>query len=274
MVIHNKSIDGFYRDKIGEAIQLLEQSNVYGNQVVLGNVSKVQYCRKFGRNPDCDIDSTPEDIWSVGGLYTGFPTSGFETLNIVSTSVNNTSAGTGARTVYIQGLDSDFNEISETVSLNGTTPVTTSNFYSRINEAYVLTAGTTGSNEGEISAQYTIATTQFFEIPLGLNNLLFAGYTVPNGKKIMIKSIMFSISRDGAAGSCTFSLRVREGVDQLEPVFRTMLYDTVDTRGPLILKFDGGILIDSKSDLSFRAETISDNNTVCCTHFEFYVFDD
>jgi len=71
-------------------------------------------------------------------------------MAIASTSANDTAAGTGARTVLISYLDTNFHSQTETITLNGTTKVATTNSMYRINTLIVLTAGTTGSNEGNL----------------------------------------------------------------------------------------------------------------------------
>lgn len=73
--------------------------------------------------------------------------------SIVSSSANDTAAGTGARTVRITYLDDAGNGPStETVTLNGTTPVNTvSSTICFIESIEVLTAGSTGNNVGILS---------------------------------------------------------------------------------------------------------------------------
>ena len=76
-------------------------------------------------------------------------------IQISSTSANDTSAGTGARTVRVDGLLLDDNDdwisTSETFTLNGQTPVSsTGTTWYRINKMTLLTAGTSKKNEGEI----------------------------------------------------------------------------------------------------------------------------
>jgi hypothetical protein len=74
---------------------------------------------------------------------------------IASTSTNDTSAGTGARTVFIRGLletsPGVYEEGSETIIMNGQTVVTSSNSnWWRLNLAFVLTTGSSTYNEGDI----------------------------------------------------------------------------------------------------------------------------
>ena len=72
------------------------------------------------------------------------------TLSIASTSANDTSAGTGARTLFIIGLDTNGLEIFEFLTMNGQTEVDTALQYTRMNEFFVATSGSNNSNVGTI----------------------------------------------------------------------------------------------------------------------------
>ena len=65
---------------------------------------------KFGYNPDIDTDSTPEDVWQSGGLYTGQPahSNNAETVSVVSSS----AADSGANPAY----EFNPNDITETIA--------------------------------------------------------------------------------------------------------------------------------------------------------------
>jgi hypothetical protein len=105
---------------------------------------------KFGSNLDIDTNSDPETIWSTGGLYQ-FPSSAGQ-ISIVSSSSDDTSTGTGARTVLVQGLDENYNEVEETFTLNGVSAVTSSSSsWIRAHRAKVLSAGTGEVNAGTIT---------------------------------------------------------------------------------------------------------------------------
>jgi hypothetical protein len=73
--------------------------------------------------------------------------------SVVSANANDTSAGTGARTVRIKYLDQNLNgPYTETITLNGVTPVNTVNTNICYIESFeVLTAGSGGVNAGIIS---------------------------------------------------------------------------------------------------------------------------
>ena len=75
-------------------------------------------------------------------------------IDCVSDDADDTSAGTGARTIFIQGLDADYDELTEVLIMNGLTPVQSVNTYMRIFRTQNITAGATEWNEGMDSAAY------------------------------------------------------------------------------------------------------------------------
>ncbi len=99
-----------------------------------------------GHNPDIDIGSAPEDVWDSGAAYP-FPAAAAATT-IISDSATDAAAGTGARTVIVYGTNAAGLHIQETVTMNGTDPVTLVNQFFRVYRATVLTAGTNTTNAG------------------------------------------------------------------------------------------------------------------------------
>ena len=88
-----------------------------------------------GKNPD--INGSAEDLWGEGGSLVYL--SSAETMEVASSSAADTSAGTGARLLFISGTDDDSTSIFEVVAMNGTSNVTTANAYKRINSSIVFT---------------------------------------------------------------------------------------------------------------------------------------
>jgi hypothetical protein len=102
------------------------------------------------------------------------------TMQLVSTAVGDTAS------ITIVGLDANYNIISETLVLNGTTNVPTVNQYFRINSLYVSTGSTTNptgvvslSNGGVVYGQ--INTGVFNGTTSSLGRSQMAVYTVPAG---------------------------------------------------------------------------------------------
>ena len=93
-----------------------------------------------------------EGLTSSGGTY-AYPSSAAQ-LVLVSDSASDTSA----LSVKIDGLDANYAPLSETIAMNGTTNVTTTNSFLRIN----LISTTNGVNAGNITAK--ISTTTYAKI--------------------------------------------------------------------------------------------------------------
>lgn len=78
--------------------------------------------------------------------------------SLVSTSANDTAAGTGARTVLVTYLDAAFAVHQETVTLNGTTPVNTAGTnIAYVESMKVATVGAGAVNAGVISMTSAVA---------------------------------------------------------------------------------------------------------------------
>lgn len=238
-------------------------SHPYGLMVSNGEISNKTFVNKFGRNTDVDI-GTSEDVWDAGGMYPWLTSA--TTLAIASTSVNDTSAGTGARTVEIDGLDSSYDVQSETVTMNGTTDVTTANSYLRIHRMKVLTAGTGEENEGDITA--TASSAVRAQISATFNQSLMAIYTVPNGFNGFLMRLFASIVPAGAAGgnrTGAVFIFIREP----NAVFQVKLVFGLSDQGNTLTSFSYTTpdVIPPKSDIriTFGAR---DNNTEIAAGFD------
>ncbi len=98
-------------------------------QVQRGKLVGYSSVLKFGRHTDVDT-AQAEDVWDGGGDYTFL--SGAETHTIQSDSSADTSNGSGARSIVIEGLDGDYKEISASVTMSGTGSVITTSSFLRI----------------------------------------------------------------------------------------------------------------------------------------------
>jgi hypothetical protein len=151
-------------------------------QVARGQIQGHSVVRVFGYNPD--IDTSEEAVWPDGGTIP-HPTAA-SVLKISSSSTDDDAGGTGALTVFIAGVDGNFNIVSETVTLDGQTAVNTVNEYLYVNEFYVLTVGTGGANAGNINAGTGTVTAGvpavlYDTIAAGFNQRTTAHYCVPAG---------------------------------------------------------------------------------------------
>lgn len=170
---------------------------------------RITKIHKFGSNAALAAN---DDIWSGSNSYP-FPAAAAATT-AVSGDDEDGGAGTdtGALTIRVEGLDANWNFVSQDITLNGTT--VTSAFATpliRCFRAWVLTvgAGATGTNIGAIDIKH--GATIIAQIPAGLGQTQMAIYTVPNDYDIgYIKHWDCTAHGLGATASADFSLQVRE----------------------------------------------------------------
>lgn len=210
---------------------------------------------KFGTNSS--VGNSIETIWQQGGLYSYPPSA--STMTVSSSDVNDTSAGTGARTVLISGLDASYNEASETITLNGQTAVTTVNTYIRVNRAIVLTAGSGGANAGNI---YVGTGTVTAGVPAniytiingdGSNQTLQCFWTVPAGYTAYVYQTNISTGTSSATPAILKTLLVAR---PFGGVFNTKEVITI-SNGNHLQDYSFPIKLTEKTDIEFRAESSS-----------------
>jgi hypothetical protein len=168
----------------------------YSLDVAASLISGVSSLNKFGRNVDVDT-AAEEDIWSQGGLWV--PPTTARVHAITGGAADVATTGTGAWTVEIQGLNGSFASTTETVSLNGATPVNTVNSYLIIHRMIVKTAGTGGKNAAAIVATAATDATVTASIDAGFNQTLMAIYQVAAGKSLYLSSYYASVNSTTAA---------------------------------------------------------------------------
>jgi hypothetical protein len=224
-------------------------------QVAQGQIAYHKHVYKFGQN--AVVGNSIETIWQQGGLYSYPPSA--TTMTVSSSNANDTSAGTGARTVQIVGLDGDYNEISETIILNGQTAVTTTNSFLRVNRGIVLTAGSGGVNAGII---YVGTGTVTSGVPAniyttingdGTNQSLQSFWTVPANYNAYIYQTNISTGNTSNTPAVLKTLLVARpygGVFNTKEII-------VLTDGNHLQNYSFPITLTEKTDIEFRAESSS-----------------
>jgi hypothetical protein len=179
-------------------------------QVARGQITMHSSFCQFGIN--ATVGTSNETVWIGSNTYT-FPAAA-SVLKVSSSSASDAAAGTGARTVQIQGLNAAYEAVVETVILNGQTEVNTTNSYLRVNKMTVLTAGSGGTSVGNIYAGTGTVTAGVPAVVVNQTGILSnesesAFYTVPAGFTAYITRWTMS-SGNGTANTHTrFTLRVR-----------------------------------------------------------------
>lgn len=263
--LHERSDGAFVNASPGSPVPMSDF--LYLSAVSSGAVTGTSSVFKFGFNPD--INGVEETVWDHGGIY-AYPAAAIQ-MSVSSSSVNDTAAGTGARTVFVAGLDANYNEISETVTLNGQTPVLTSALFLRINRASVVSAGSGETAAGDIYVGTGVVSagvpaTVYARIRLGDNQTLMAVWTVPSGYTGYILK--------GNIGTGTVHINqyivARLVQRPFGGVFRTASKVTLQN-GEIAFDFVFPVPFAEKTDIETRAFSSGMNNLVFADFFIIYV---
>jgi len=245
-------------------------------EVARGNIPGMSTVVIRGHNDDLD-SGTEEDVWETGGDLT-YMTSA-ETMEIASSSTSDDGdpAGVGLQTVLISGVSSTGALQTETITMNGTTDVTTSSSYLRVNSMTGLTAGSTGWNVGTVTATATTAATVQCQMSATEGTTQNSHYTVPLNKTLHVVQIELNAAKiTGATPLMEFKAYVRPGgagacwLQLFDKLLDTAVTDELD----LVLPFpSSSTQATSRTDLRMRA--LSDtNNAECRTRMYGILIDD
>jgi hypothetical protein len=117
-----------------------------------------------------------------GGSYT--PPASAAPLVFVSDSASDNTT----RSVVIEGLDANFAPLTETIALNGTSNVTTTKSFLRINQMQMKNS----TNTGNITA--SISSTVYAKINAGVGQTQMSIYTVPAGYTFYLSYVQYDAS--------------------------------------------------------------------------------
>jgi hypothetical protein len=229
-------------------------------QLARGQISWHETQFQFGTNTN--VATSFSTLWPGGGTLYAYP-SAATVLKISSANANDTAAGTGARTVLVNGLDANYNEISEIVSLNGQTAVNTVKSYLRFHYMTVLTAGSGETAAGTLYAGVGTVTsgvpaTIYGYVSLGYNTSEQAFWTVPAGYTAYITSCAWTSANTTANIVVTGSLNIRP----LNGVFVTESTCKMVAGNSFNRLFDTAVQVSEKSDIEMRAASSTAGSAV------------
>lgn len=213
----------------------------YYLQVSRGLIDGHKRVFKFGYNGL--IQNVEETIWDVGGLY-AYPASA-----VTMTATSSSGATDSGIQVTIQGVDTNYAELSETVTLDAAGTATTTGSFLRVYRAFV--SGSTAS-----AGNITIANggTTYAYVSAADQQTLMALWTVPAGYTaylFQIDTTAFTIQNNKVA---TIRMLTRE----LNGVFRTQnKFDLFE--GSYHQDITCPQPIPEKTDIEFRAIADSSN---------------
>lgn len=123
-------------------------------------------------------------------------------VRVLSSSSDDTAAGSGVQKVKLTYLDANWVVKSEVITLNGTTPVLSAATDILHIEAFeAIAVGSLGAAQGNIDLEHASGTEIYARVNTGQNKWLIARTHVPAGKKLIVTS-WHGASYEGAIKYC------------------------------------------------------------------------
>lgn len=229
----------------------------YNTENNWGFVNNASMTAAIGENDN--VLTTFTDVW-MGGGNLSYATAA-ETWEIVSSNTNDTSAGSGCRTVAITTLDANYvPQKTIVVSLNGTTPVALTGTHFRLVSLVGASFGGTdqaGLATGILTLRVASAGATRGIIGAGSTTSFHSHYTVPKGKKaLFLQSALFSPKGEDA----TIITRFRFGTTGPFLIGGSAnIYQS-----PAIYPFLTGLVLPEKSEFLFQSKSTNTATTITC----------
>jgi len=189
---------------------------------------------KFGIHDS--VQNVEQTVWEYGGIYT------YPTTAVVMTVTSSAGAADNGCEIAVNGLDENYNEVTEVLTLSGAGTATTTTTFIRVFRGYVAGSQDTTGNVtiGNGANVYSYVNAD--------NQTLQAFYTIPAGYTAQLLQTDHTISteQNNKFGQIRIIVRRPNGV------FRTQESFTIDN-GSVSRIYSTPIYIPEKSDIEVRA---------------------
>lgn len=236
----------------------------FASEVALNRRQGWSIWNKFGYNNDIDTAAT-EVVAAQGGTFSRMTSA--DTLNVVSSSANDDSGGTGVNSIVIYGIDENRDEQIEVVTMDGTTPVTTSNQWFGVNRVAVFLFGSSGTNAGNITITATTAGSTQAYVPAGDGVTQQLIFHIPRGHTFLATWLRFNVNKISGGGSPRVTIKglVYSTVNQgIQEVYRAVIDTSVTNFIDLVPPEPFPV---SESSILYFTASTDTNNTVVAGRF-------
>ena len=227
-------------------------------QLARGHIPNHYHVHKFGAVPAMSQNATGT-IWDVNDTvypWSVWDTAGPVTILAVNASDNN-------KDLTLVGLDENFAEQTEDVTLSSSGTVTTTKSFIRLYRAYLHNGSL--ANVGDITAQKS--STTVLRIKAGNSQTLMSVYTIPANKT---GYIIHGTCTCQAGADATGGMYVRYGGNEAFRIGHS--FEVSGTGGQYDYTFGIPLPIPEKSDIDVRA-SVSSNNARITAAFDIILID-
>lgn len=204
----------------------------YITQVAQGVVPGSEAVKLYGQIPAVTTASATAGT-VIGSEVSGsnYPiilSPGESTFKVQSTSGLDIDGGNGARTLLMSGVSSAGDEISETITMNGGTQVsTTRTDWAFVNSIEISTVGSSGTNAGHIRVSNTAVSEVYAYIPPGQGKFNRLAYSVPRSKSGYLYWSSFSLHVASGGGAQEATITIYTSERGIQSILFTVKLDSV-----------------------------------------------
>ena len=270
--------DGSFKDLSDTAnlSAICADNLVFRSKVASGEIPGIDDIHKFGSSV---VGTTMQPI-TIGGAYQT-PMSAVN-LEFVSDDANDTSGGTGARSITIQGLGADWLDLEQVISTNGVAAVQLPSPMTRVHRWFVSPEGTgtyatqfAGSHAGNLTLRVSGAGATWSVIPnspFPFSQSQIGVYSVPLGKTGFILSKKMGVDATKVADIYLFQrLKINVIAAPFEPM--KVVERDINITNPVPVNFTTplGPFI-GPCDVGFMGRVTLSTGTISC-EFELLLLD-
>lgn len=261
-------------------VQLVRISNNSELDLSQGYHLNQKIMRIHASNPD--VATTLEDIWDVGGYYpwlSGITSPTY--LQITTNNIQDGISGLGARKIKIYGLDSNYDELTEEISLVGNGNAFSTKQFRRVYESHVIATGTFhGSNYNNIdigiSGSSPLVVLSRIRGDGGVINTNDYGvgtsqqstYTIPRNKTGYITRIEVIVDSNKTASVFLYKV---SGIDTIPHSPKELLWRIDGFTGQYTATFKSYIKLEEKTDIWFQCNASA--SSVISVDYDLYLVD-
>jgi hypothetical protein len=213
---------------------------------------------KFGENPDVDIASVPEAIWSHGGSFPWI--SAGIAMDIVSDDAADTLAGTGAQKIRLTIFRTDFTRLIVEKDMDGVTPVQVDDDVLLCSRMEVIQSGSGMINAGEINlVDRATGLIVYQSVEIGEGQTLSTVEMCPKDQKGLVKSHKATFTKTVGAGEAQLRVRLRKPSGTILTKWNPTLTQNKTEDEKIYIK--GGIEMEAGDAIFWEALDVSLNDT-------------
>ena len=234
----------------------------FGLEVARGAMFGITGVHKFGRNPDVDSGTIPETVWPYGGVASW--SSSAETWYAMSTDASDTAVQ-----VQVEGCGVSYTEVTQSVTLNGQTPVALGTALLRVNSIRVIggtqplgTLYLSRTNAATAGVPTTASDVRGRVDPAD-NAGLAAVYTIPAG----YTGFLVKLYMEASSSDTEIALRSRSQ----NGVWITRSATRLAAAGRADVHWEIPLALPEKTDIEVRVTVSTNSNNVVTSDFDLFL---